>query len=170
MTAITQLSGTNGFLVKTDTNTWTLDTSSYATLDHTHDSAYAALNHNHTFKFQQGATFVNPVALSTPINDVMIVIPYNCTITKVTVLTSGGTGSCVIDIWKSTFANYPPSSLNTICGGSKPSITNDVKYQDSTLSDWTLNLLANDILVFNLSSVSGTFKIINITITMETTL
>ncbi len=36
LTAIAGLSGTSGFLKKTAANTWTLDTTSYATSDHTH--------------------------------------------------------------------------------------------------------------------------------------
>jgi hypothetical protein len=63
-------------------------------------------------------------------------------------------GSIVIDIWKDTYDNFPPTSVDSICGGNKPTISNAQKYQDSTLNGWTKTINAGDILAFNVDSAS----------------
>jgi hypothetical protein len=80
-------------------------------------------------------------------------IPFKCEIERVTLL-ADQVGSVVIDIWKDTYANFPPTSANSICGGNKPTISNARKYQDSTLTGWTKTINAGDILAFNVDSVS----------------
>lgn len=85
-------------------------------------------------------------------------IPFNATITAVTLL-AGQTGSVVVDIWKDTYANYPPVAADSICGASKPTITASNKYTDSTLTGWTTTITANDILAFNVDSVTDLIKL-----------
>jgi len=118
--------------------------------------------------FQRGATFVNPSGLALPVNDVAVTIPVACTITAVTVLLSG-TGSCVIDVWRDSYANYPPTVADSICGGNKPTISAGTKYRDTTLTGWTIALSAGDILIFKLDSVSGSPVSASITLTLEPT-
>lgn len=118
--------------------------------------------------FVHGATFVNPAGLSLPVNDVAVTIPVACTITAATMLLSGA-GSCVIDVWRDSYANYPPTVADTICGGNKPTISADNKHSDSTLLGWTTALSAGDILIFKLDSVSGSFVSASITLTLEPT-
>ena len=118
--------------------------------------------------FQRGATFVNVAGLSLPVNNVPVVIPASCTIVAATVLTQSGTGSCVIDIWKDSYANYPPTVADSICGASKPTISSGTKYRDTTLAGWTTAISAGDILTFKLDSVSG-FTLVDITLTLEPT-
>lgn len=80
-------------------------------------------------------------------------VPFACTITNVTV-TLDQTGSIVLDIWKDTYANYPPTIADTITASAKPTISAGVKYTDSTLTGWTKTLAAGDWLLFNVDSVS----------------
>jgi hypothetical protein len=80
-------------------------------------------------------------------------IPFDCEIERVTLL-ADQTGSIVIDIWKDTYANFPPTSADSICGGNKPTISNAQKYQDSTLTGWTKTINAGDILAFNVDSAA----------------
>ena len=80
-------------------------------------------------------------------------IPFKCEIQRATML-ANQTGSIVVDIWKDTYANFPPTVADTICGGSKPTISASNKYQNSTLTGWTKTINAGDILAFNVDSVS----------------
>ncbi len=85
-------------------------------------------------------------------------IPFNATITSATLL-AGSTGSVVVDIWKDTYANFPPTVADSICSAAKPTITSGDKYTDSTLTGWTTTVNANDILAFNVDSVTNLIKL-----------
>lgn len=80
-------------------------------------------------------------------------IPFDCTITRNTLL-ADQSGSIVIDIWKDTYANYPPTVLDTITASAKPTLTAATKSQDSTLTGWTTTITAGNILRFNVDSIS----------------
>ena len=82
-----------------------------------------------------------------------IKIDFNCVIEEVTLL-ADQTGSVVIDIWKDTYANFPPSVADSITASSKPTITTNTKSQDVTLTGWTTSISAGDILRFNVDSVT----------------
>jgi hypothetical protein len=75
-------------------------------------------------------------------------------------------GSIVIDIWKDSYANYPPTVADTITGSAKPTITTDTKANSSTLTGWTTSVTAGDILYFNVDSVTS---ITNVVLTMKVT-
>ena len=94
-----------------------------------------------------------------------LVVPYNCTITGVT-MQANTTGSIVVDIWKDTYANFPPSVADSICGSAKPTITSSNKSQNTTLTGWTTNVSAGDILNFNVDSVTS---ISNVVLTLTVT-
>lgn len=81
-------------------------------------------------------------------------VPFACTITGVTLL-ADQTGSCVVDIWKDTFANYPPTNADTITAAAKPTISASNKYTDAVLSGWNTAIVALDTLRFNLDSNSS---------------
>jgi hypothetical protein len=109
-----------------------------------------------------GATWVNGSgAITTPANDVPVIITAAGTLKEVFIVTQGGTGSCVVDIWKAPFSSYPPTVSNSITGGSPPSIVAGTKYDNSTLTGWTTAFAANDVLMFHLTS-SGTFTEISV--------
>lgn len=80
-------------------------------------------------------------------------IPFACTINRVTML-ADQSGSIVVDVWKDTYANYPPTVADTITAAAKPTITTATKSQDSTLTGWTTSIAAGDILGFNVDSVT----------------
>jgi hypothetical protein len=80
-------------------------------------------------------------------------IPFACTITRATLL-ADQSGSIVVDIWKDTYANYPPTVADTITASAKPTISTATKSQDSTLTGWTTTIAAGDTLRFNVDSIT----------------
>ena len=80
-------------------------------------------------------------------------IPFACTINRATVLLDQS-GSIVIDIWKDTYANYPPTVADTITASAKPTVSATTKAQDSTLTGWTTSIAAGDTLRFNVDSIT----------------
>lgn len=82
-----------------------------------------------------------------------VIIPYACTLQEVDIITSGGSGSCVIDVWKAA-SLAEPTSANDITGGSPPAISAGTGYANSTLSGWTTSFAQNDRVKFTLASTS----------------
>jgi hypothetical protein len=93
-----------------------------------------------------------------------LVIPFACTISQWTLL-ANESGSIVVNIWKDSYANYPPTVADKITASAPPTITTSTKGQSSTLTGWTTTLLAGDILRFNVDSVT-TIKAVDINITV----
>jgi len=79
--------------------------------------------------------------------------PFAGEITEV-VLLADQSGSMVVDIWKDTYANYPPTVADTITASAKPTLSAAISYKDSTLTGWTKTVAAGDILGFNVDSLS----------------
>ena len=63
-------------------------------------------------------------------------------------------GSIVIDIWKDTYASFPPDDGDSITASAPPTISGALKAQDATLTAWTKTINAGDILAFNVDSVA----------------
>jgi len=82
-----------------------------------------------------------------------IEVPYTGTITGWTIL-GDVSGSMVVDVWKDTYANYPPTVADTIAGTEKPTISAALTGQDLSLSTWTTSVTAGDIIGFNVDSCS----------------
>jgi hypothetical protein len=87
------------------------------------------------------------------------------TITKVTVLSIDGTGpatsgSIVVDIWKDTYANYPPTVADSITASAKPTLSSAIKSEDSTLTGWTTAVAAGDCFGFNVDSAATVTKVL----------
>ena len=78
-------------------------------------------------------------------------IPFACTIQQVT-MQADRSGSIVVDIWKDTYANFPPTDADTITASAPPTISSAQKSQDSTLTGWTKAISADDILAFKVDS------------------
>lgn len=93
----------------------------------------------------------------------VIVVPFNCTIQEAMLL-ADVSGSVVIDIWKDSYANYPPTVADTITASAKPTISSATKSQDSTLTGWTTSLTKGDILKFNVDSAA---TITNVTVILK---
>lgn len=80
-------------------------------------------------------------------------IPFACTILEVTML-ADQSGSIVVDIWKDSYANYPPTIADTIVAAAKPTISSALKSLDATLTGWTVAVAAGDILRYNVDSIT----------------
>lgn len=80
-------------------------------------------------------------------------IPFACTIIAATLL-ANASGSIVVDIWKDTYANFPPTDADSITASAVPTISSATKDQDTTLSGWTTSVSAGDVLRFNVDSCS----------------
>lgn len=83
-----------------------------------------------------------------------VFVPYAFTITKVTLL-ADAVGSIVIDIWKDTYGNYPPTVADKITASAPPTLSSASKGQDATLTGWTKPVAASSTLRFNVNSCTG---------------
>lgn len=69
-------------------------------------------------------------------------------------------GAIVIDIWKDTYANYPPTVADTITASDKPTVTASAnKNEGTSLTGWTTTITAGDVLAFNVDSVTSFTKV-----------
>lgn len=87
-----------------------------------------------------------------------LTIPFACVIDQWTLL-ADQSGSIVVDIWKDSYANYPPTVADTITGSALPTISSSTKGQSSTLTGWTATIAAGDILRFNVNSNTGITRV-----------
>jgi hypothetical protein len=62
-------------------------------------------------------------------------------------------GSVVVDIQKSNYSTFP--TFSSILGGSYIQLINQRKYRDDNLTGWSTNLVAGDILTFEVPSASN---------------
>jgi hypothetical protein len=85
-------------------------------------------------------------------------VPVACTITAHH-LVADVSGSIVIDIWKDSYANFPPTVADTITASAKPTLSSAQKATDSTLTGWTTSLSAGDFLGFNVDSVATVTRV-----------
>lgn len=85
-----------------------------------------------------------------------IIVPQSMTITGWTIV-SDLSGSIVIDIKKSTYANFPTTA--TIAGSEKPTLSTAQKNQDLSLSSWTTSVTAGDIIEFVVDSITTVTRI-----------
>ena len=83
-----------------------------------------------------------------------IYIPFNFVVTSAKLL-ADQTGSIIVDIWKDTYANYPPTVADKITGSTPPTIAAATKSTDATLSGWTTTIPADSILRFNVNNVTS---------------
>jgi hypothetical protein len=80
-------------------------------------------------------------------------IPFTCTINRATLLCDA-TGSIVVDVWKDTYDNYPPTVADTITASAKPTVSTSNKGQVTTLTGWTTSITSGQILGFNVDSAA----------------
>lgn len=80
-------------------------------------------------------------------------ISFPCTIENWT-LVGDQSGSIVVDIWKSSYAGAPPVIGGVITASAKPTISAAQKAQSSVLNGWTTAIAADDVLRFNVNSVT----------------
>lgn len=91
-------------------------------------------------------------------SQVDVCVPYSGTITGWQIVNSGGGATtAVLDVWKDTYANWPPTVADTIAGTEKPTLTVfSAKAEDLTLTTWTTTVTAGDWLRINVDSGTST--------------
>lgn len=88
-----------------------------------------------------------------------LALDFAATINQVTLL-ADQSGSIVVDIWKDTYANYPPTVADTITASAKPTISSTTKSKDSTLTGWTTSVASGDTLRFNVDSITTCTRVV----------
>ena len=89
--------------------------------------------------------------------------PVNGTIVKVRLLSTDASvtsGSIVLDIWKDTYANYPPTNSDSITASAQPTISSATKSEDSTLNGWSTSVVAGDVFGVTVDSVSSLKRVL----------
>jgi len=87
-----------------------------------------------------------------------VVIPFNCAIVSWTLIADAA-GSMVMDIWKDTFVNSPPTVADSITGSAKPTLSSANRATSFTLTGWTTLVNAGDVLAFNIDSATGISRV-----------
>jgi hypothetical protein len=86
-------------------------------------------------------------------------IPFACTIQRWTVL-ADQSGSIDLNVWKAPYSSYPPTSGNSITGGSDPNLSSAVKSQSATPPpSWTTSVSAGDIIKVNVASATNVTRV-----------
>jgi len=88
------------------------------------------------------------------VTSVGVEIPFDALI-RSNVLLADRIGSIVFDVWKGPYAAYPLSGANSIVGVDPPTISGDIKSQDTTLSGWTVMISAGEVVQFHITSASA---------------
>jgi hypothetical protein len=139
------------------------------------DALYSCTDHGHIYQSNGVDTWADwydphdnlddgviAVILDTPTADdqLDVVIPFTCVITDVTLL-ADVSGSIVVDIWKDTYANFPPVVGDAITNpASYPTLSTAIKSVDSTLTGWTTALTEGDTLRFNVNSAATVTRVL----------
>lgn len=87
-----------------------------------------------------------------------VVIDFDCTVVSATLL-ADQVGSIVVNVWKDTYANFPPTVADKITASAPPTISAAVNSQDTTLTGWTTSIVAGDVLRFNVDSCSSIARV-----------
>lgn len=74
-------------------------------------------------------------------------VPFGFTVTGCTLI-ADRVGTLQIDVRLSSFSSYPPSSLDSICGGAPPTLSNSDRTQIADLSLWTTAVPSGSVLQF----------------------
>ena len=92
-------------------------------------------------------------------------IPFACNVTGWTIV-ADQSGSIVVDVWSDTYANFPPTVADTIAGSEKPTLSTAQKNQDLSLTTWSEDIDAGNLLAFNVDSAS---TVTRVTLTIRAT-
>jgi hypothetical protein len=153
--------------LKTASGKWDSTYTSFNTNSAKYDSTYTSVNTN-SAKWDSTYTTVSSISANLSLGQIGLTIdgggsvitsgakrniriPYNCRITSYE-LVADTFGDITINIYKSTYATYPPTS-NSITGGNPPTLNNQLQNKDTTLTGWTPTLTAGDYLGFNASGI-----------------
>jgi hypothetical protein len=121
-------------------------------------SGYALTSHGHSVTGIFGITIDGAGSAITTGTKGYLYVPYACTIT-VAELVADVSGSIVIDVWKDTAANFPPTDADSITASAPPTLSSAQRSSDSTLTGWTVSLAAGDYLGFNVDSAATVTRV-----------
>lgn len=85
-------------------------------------------------------------------------VPFNAVLYGYQSLVDGASGKIQVDIWKDVFANFPPTSADTMVGGNPVLLSAVTSKSDTTLSGWTTQITKGDVLRFNVDAISALTK------------
>lgn len=94
-----------------------------------------------------------------------IVVDFAATIKAATLL-ADQSGDIVVDIWKDTYANFPPTDADSITASAPPTLSSATKDQDTTLTGWTTAIAAGDVLRINVDS-AATVTLVTLSLELE---
>jgi hypothetical protein len=81
-------------------------------------------------------------------------VPYPCTIQSY-IIHSPQTGDIQIALWKDVPANFPPTVADIISASAPVALSADNYDENTTLTGWTKDVAAKDVIAFNVVSNSG---------------
>jgi len=87
------------------------------------------------------------------------IVPFDMIITGWEIF-SDVAGSITVDIWKSSYASYPPVVGGSITGSEKPTLSATDKNRNLAVSTWATSLTAGDALIANVDSTSTVTKVV----------
>jgi hypothetical protein len=85
-------------------------------------------------------------------------MPVDATITQAVML-ADQTGSAVIDVWRSPFPSYPPTSANAITASTPPTLSTAASSMDVVLAGWSTTITADDVLAFSVTSATTVTRV-----------
>jgi hypothetical protein len=88
---------------------------------------------------------------------VYVRVPVACTIVKA-YLVAKQSGSIVIDVWKDSYANFPPANADSITASATPALSSAQKMEDTTLTGWTTSIAAGDWLAASIEGAPTTIE------------
>jgi hypothetical protein len=115
------------------------------------------------FEFDGGGA---PLVVGQPGYQAWRRMPFPGTITQATLLADLA-GTMVIKIYKDTYANWPPTSADSIVASAPPTLTAATKSVDTTLTGWTVDFDLNDILLAEITSTDGIIKKVNLELLID---
>ena len=94
-----------------------------------------------------------------------IEVPYPCDIQSIR-LFADASGSIVVDLWKDTYANFPPTIADNVTGtGTKPTLSSAQKSEVTDFTDYTTTTLAaGDVIAYYVEDSVNTVKRVTISI------
>ena len=74
-------------------------------------------------------------------------------------LVADTSGSIVIDLWKDSYGNYPPTVADTITASAKPTLSSATKNRATAVPTWTREIRRGDTIRVNVDSVSTVTRV-----------
>jgi hypothetical protein len=68
-------------------------------------------------------------------------------------------GDIQIDVWKSSYATFPPTVADTITGSDQPTLSGADKSESTALTGWDIDVNDGDTLRFNIDSASTVTRV-----------